>query len=130
MTKRILIVDDEAGIRLALSEALGRYGYSVGTVQDGNEALQVLNQRSYDLVISDINIAGAWMACLCSEELRKKRSDLPVIMISAFATVDSAVEAMKLGAMDFIQKPFSVEDVAGCGAKCVRKDEWVKNRFP
>ena len=112
MTKRILIVDDEAGVRLALSEALGRCGYSVGTVQDGNEALQVLNQRSYDLVISDINMPGMDGMSLL-RELKKKRSGLPVIIITAFATIDRAVEAMKLGAMDFIQKPFSVEDIAG-----------------
>ena len=110
MPKRILIVDDEAGMRLALSEVLKRCGYAVGAAQHGREALKMLAGGGFELIISDIKMPVMdGMELL--KELGERRIHLPVIMITAFGTVDTAVEAMKMGAMDFIQKPFSLEDI-------------------
>jgi two-component system response regulator FlrC len=110
MDKKILVVDDEAGMRLALSEVLKRCGYQVAAAQDGVEALRQLEVSCFDLVISDVKMPRLdGMAML--QKIRERIPDLPVIMITAFGTVDKAVEAMKMGASDFIQKPFSLEDI-------------------
>jgi DNA-binding NtrC family response regulator len=110
MEKRILIVDDEAGMRLALCEVLKRCGYQVSAVQDGVEALKQLEANSFDLVISDVKMPRLDGMSLL-KRIRERIPEQLVIMITAFGTVDKAVEAMKLGASDFIQKPFSLEDI-------------------
>lgn len=106
----ILVVDDERDIRRALDIVLSDEGYSVDTAANGLEAIQKLQEHQYDLVLTDLKMEGADGF----EVLRKSREineDLPVIMMTAFGSVDSAVEAMKLGAMDYIIKPFMHDDI-------------------
>ncbi len=110
MSKRVLVVDDEAGIRLALSEVLKRCGHDVASAQNGDEALKMLQAGTFDLVISDIKMPVVDGMELM-RRLNEEKSGPPVIIITAFGTVDTAVEAMKMGAVDFIQKPFSFEDI-------------------
>ncbi len=106
----ILVVDDERDIRRALDIVLSDEGYTVDTAANGLEAIQKLQSHAYDLVLTDLKMEGADGF----EVLRKSREineALPVIMMTAFGSVDSAVEAMKLGAIDYIIKPFMHDDL-------------------
>jgi two-component system response regulator PilR (NtrC family) len=106
----LLIVDDEQGMRQLLSHVFTRAGHTVRTAEDGARALALLRQSPADLIISDVKMPD--MDGI--ELLRRLREFLPdtaVVMMTAFATVDTAREAFKLGADDFIQKPFDVEEL-------------------
>jgi len=106
--KNILVVDDEQNMRVALYEALSRIGYKVSVAQDGRMALEMVKKSLPDLVITDIRMPemdGIEML----RQLREQKSDLPVLIITGYATVATAVEAMKQGAYDYILKPFPVE---------------------
>jgi DNA-binding response OmpR family regulator len=108
--KRILVVDDEKNIRLTLSQALETLGIPVQTAADGEEAMQKLQDSDFSLVLLDLKLPG--MDGL--EVLRRIRESRPktrVIMITAHGTIDYAVEAMKLGAVDFLRKPFSPAEI-------------------
>jgi two-component system response regulator FlrC len=102
---RILVVDDEAGIREFLADALSDDGHDVTQASDGLEALQRLHERAFDVMITDLRMPGALDGV---DVLRKAKADQPeleVIVLTAFGTVDTAVDAMKLGAFDYLQKP-------------------------
>ncbi|MGW8158354.1 MAG: sigma-54-dependent transcriptional regulator [Desulfoprunum sp.] len=110
MSKSILIVEDEKILRISLTDALKGEGYSVLAVADGDAALAALEQGEFSLVITDIRLPGAGGA----EVLRKSLSELPiipVIMMTAYATIKDAVEAMRCGAFDYITKPFDLDEM-------------------
>ena len=108
---RILVVDDERSMREMLDIFLGREGYQVTECASGTEALRIMDQKEpFDLVISDINMPGLSGFDLL-REIKDKFPDLPVLMITAYGSPDSAVEAMKLGAVDYITKPFRIEEI-------------------
>src|ERR671912_72619 len=106
----LLIVDDEPGMRQLLSHVFGRAGHSVRAAENGTKALELLRAEPADLIISDVKMPD--MSGI--ELLRAVRGFLPdagVVMMTAFATVETAREAFKLGADDFIQKPFDVDEL-------------------
>jgi len=106
----ILVVDDEKNIRLTMARALEPLQVEVATAVNGEEALQKLREGAYALMFLDMKMPGMDGA----EVLRRVREHWPrtrVIIITAHGTVASAVEAMKLGAVDFIQKPFSPGEI-------------------
>ncbi len=104
----ILIVDDEAEMRLAIKEALTRKGYSVELAPDGREAMRKMNESPFDMVISDLKMPGmGGMELLKS--IKKTAPRTPVLLITAFGTIQKAVEAVKEGAVDFILKPFTLD---------------------
>ncbi len=107
---RILVVDDEKVIRDILTDFLTLEGYRVRAVEDGAEALRELARRSYNLVISDLKMPGVGGLELLQQIVERKFNVLTVIM-TGFGTVETAIEAMKKGAYDYILKPFKVEDV-------------------
>ncbi len=107
---RILIVDDEAGMREFLSIFLEREGFQVESAQDGQEALEAAEKTPFDLIISDLRMPTMDGVRLL-EGLRKFQPEIPVILMTAYASAESAIEAMKLGAYDYITKPFRVEEV-------------------
>ncbi|HVV16390.1 MAG TPA: HD domain-containing phosphohydrolase [Polyangia bacterium] len=109
-TARILVVDDEKVIREILADFLTMEGYMVHAVEDGAQAIEELHRRSYNLVISDLkmpNVGGLELIQRISEE------SIPVltVIMTGFGTVETAIEAMKKGAYDYILKPFKVEEV-------------------
>jgi len=109
-TKSILVVDDEKNIRLTLSQCLEPLGMPVQTAANGEDALRKLQEDPFGLVLLDLKMPG--MDGM--EVLRRLRDTWPkirVIIITAHGTIGAAVEAMKLGAMDFIQKPFSPGEI-------------------
>jgi len=110
--KPILIVDDEPSMRMALSESLISCGYAVDTAVDGQDAIRKLSQRDFMLVITDMRMPKlGGMEVLKS--VKRNSPETMVIVITAYGTVNTAVEAMKEGASEFIMKPFSLEDLEG-----------------
>jgi two-component system, NtrC family, response regulator AtoC len=110
MDRRILIVDDEVSIRLSLEEALTKDGYNVVTAESGAEALSLIKADNFDLVITDLKMPGVTGLELL-EALRNQNNDTPVIMMTAYGDVSTAVESMRLGAYNFIQKPFKLSEM-------------------
>ena len=109
-SKRILIVDDDPGICLTLSFALNDPDYALETAHSGEAALAAIEQRNFDLVLLDIRMPGVdGMEVL--RRIRLIAPQLRVIMMTAHGGVESAVAAMKLGAADFIQKPFTPPEI-------------------
>jgi len=100
---KILIIDDQAPIRRVLRDILENESYQVEDVGSGMEALQVIKEQEFDAVFCDIKMDG--MDGIETLEAIRQESDTPVIMISGHGTIDTAVEAIKKGAFDFIQKP-------------------------
>lgn len=108
--KRILIVDDDDELRVNLSEILKNKGYHTDEASSGKEAIEKAVSKDFDVVLLDLmmpRISG--MDVLT--ELRKLKPKTRVIMITAFATIDNAVEAIKKGASDYISKPFKIEEL-------------------
>jgi len=108
--EKILVVDDEQSLQEVLSIMLKRAGYAVTAVSDGEEAIEQLQKEIFDLVITDLRMPKVDGM----EVLRAVKSASPetvVLIITAFATADSAVEAMKQGAYDYLTKPFQVDEV-------------------
>ncbi|MBI2222991.1 MAG: sigma-54-dependent Fis family transcriptional regulator [Acidobacteria bacterium] len=108
MRPTVLIVDDEAGVRSALSGVLGDEGYEVEAVASGEACLDRLARGPADVVVLDIWLPGMdGLATLA--RMRERRVDAEVIMISGHGNIESAVRAIKLGAFDFVEKPLSLE---------------------
>jgi response regulator RpfG family c-di-GMP phosphodiesterase len=107
---RILVVDDEKVIREILSEFLTLEGYVVHSVEDGEKALIELRLRPYDLVISDLKMPRVSGLQLL-EKIAEENINVLIVIMTGFGTVESAIEAMKKGAYDYILKPFKVEEV-------------------
>jgi YesN/AraC family two-component response regulator len=108
--RSVLIVDDEKNIRLTLSLALEKLDLPVDTAVNGEEALKKLAETSYALMLLDLRmprIDGMEVLRRVSEI----RPEVKVVIITAYGSIEAAVEAMKLGAVDFLQKPFDAEDV-------------------
>ena len=103
--KQVLIVDDEPNLRKILSAQLSRDGYDVLTAEDGEQGLQTLRDHHIDLVITDLKMPKVDGMTLLREALREE-PELPIVMITAHGTVDTAVEALKIGAFDYLTKPF------------------------
>src|SRR5574341_2691419 len=108
--KRILVVDDEESVRWALRKAMEQAGYRVDLAADGPAGLVAAADPAVDLVLLDVRLPGQDGLELL-REIRKRRPDLPVIMMTAYGTLQVAVEAMRLGAYDYIGKPFDTDEV-------------------
>lgn len=110
LSQRVLIVDDEKNIRLTVTHALEPIGYEVSTAVTAEDALSQLEERPFDAVLLDLKLPGMDGLELL-RELSCSRPDIPVVVISAHGTVEAAVEATRLGALDFIQKPFTPNEI-------------------
>lgn len=108
--RRILIVDDEKNIRLMLTQALASDETRVETAVNGEEALQKLQQTKYDLLLLDLRLPGMDGLDVL-KEVRRLDDELPVIVLTAHGTVESAVEALRGGAVNFLQKPFAPREL-------------------
>jgi two-component system response regulator PilR (NtrC family) len=106
----ILVVDDELSMREFLKILLEKEGYEVSTAAEASSALDLIAGHTFDLVISDIKMPGMGGLSLL-EKIKEINSSLPVIMITAFASPDNAVIAMRSGAFDYITKPFKVDEI-------------------
>ncbi len=121
---QILIVEDDQKMRLALREIMANEGYSVDTVENGEAALERAGGKGYDLVITDLKLPGIdGMDVL--RAIRASRPETGVVIITAYATVDTAVEAMRDGAEDYISKPFNLDEIRLIVKKVLEKKALV-----
>ena len=107
----ILVVDDEEIMREILETLLTRDGYEVRLAASGAEGLELARSRAFDAAVVDVMMPGGMDGIATLDELRRVDEDLPVVMITAYASVESAIAAMKTGAFDYITKPFKNEEV-------------------
>lgn len=110
MKPRILVVDDEESIREFLDIMLRKEGYEVTLAEDGQKGMEIFKKKSFDLVISDMQMPNATGMDLL-KFVKDQAPDTLFMMITAFGTTESAVEAMKIGAYDYITKPFKIDEV-------------------
>ncbi len=107
---KILVVDDEDALRTVLSAELEGEGYQVGTAADGQEAINILGKSAFDLILLDIkmpNVDGFEVLKFVKENHPKTK----VIMLTGFADLKNAIESKKLGAEDFVSKPYDLVDL-------------------
>ena len=120
--QRILIVDDEKNIRLTMKQTLQTLGYEISTAVDGQDALKKLAVQEFDLLLLDLRMPGLDGVEVLRRVVRL-RPDIRVIIVSAHGTVENAVEVIKLGAVDFIQKPFSPQELRQIVAEVLDRDQ-------
>ena len=110
MKKKILLVDDEETLRWALHEALSEEGFDIENTSDSMKALEFTRKTKYDLVISDLKMPIMGGLQLISE-IKKQNPDTKAIIITAYGSAEAVIEAMHLGVLDFITKPFKIEHI-------------------
>jgi nitrogen regulation protein NR(I) len=120
--KQVLIVDDEPNLRKILSAQLSRDGYDVLTAEDGEQGLALLKEHHIDLVITDLKMPKVDGMALLRRALVDE-PELPIILITAHGTIDTAVEALKAGAFDFVTKPFDKDEVRQIVSKALKTRE-------
>src|SRR5690606_4266517 len=106
----VLIIDDERSIRTALREILELENFSVDDAEDGKSAMDKLNSKKYDLVLCDIKMPKM-DGLEVLDKILEREDDIPVIMISGHGNIETAVDALKKGAYDFIEKPLDLNRI-------------------
>ena len=116
----LLLVDDNSSIVESLFLVLSEEGYQVVTASDGLEALEALQQQNFDLVLTDLNMPRMGGMDLVAE-IRKMRNPPPVIIITAYATMETAINSVKLGVYDYLLKPFNMDHVLHAVSRALEK---------
>lgn len=128
MKPTILVVDDEKNIRTMLKMYLSNEGYDVEIVEDGEKALNITKERNFDLILLDLKMPKLnGMEVL--QKLRDNDNKSNVIMMTAYGTVEDAVSAMKLKALDFISKPFSLDKLKEIIKKVLSRGNIEENKL-
>ena len=122
----VCVIDDQPLMRGSVEETLKAQDHKVYSFATAHEALTDIRQRSFDVVLSDLRLPGMDGVALL-REMRRLGLDVPVILMTAYASVDTAVEAVKLGAFDYIQKPFNAEEVAILIERAVRERDMLRD---
>ena len=123
--ERILVVDDEPGMRSLLGRVLAKSGYSVNAFEKGADALESINSEDYDLAILDIEMPSMNGIELL-KKIKIKDPSLSVVMITAYGSLQSAVEAMRLGAYDYLSKPFEMEEIKHVVGKALERERLIR----
>jgi len=121
---RILVVDDELSIRISLGDLLRRDGHQVDVAESAGPALEMLKTQAFDLLIVDIKMPGM-DGLEMLEHVKDLDPDVPVVMMTAYGSIDSAVKAMKLGANDYVVKPFDPLEI-GMLVERILKEQTVR----
>ena len=125
----ILVADDEENIRMVLTRALTRAGHEVDAAADGQAAAEAVRRREYDLVITDLKMPGLDGLTLLSA-IKEQTHDTAVMLMTAYGSIENAVEAMKRGADDYVAKPFRLEEIEVKAAKLLETRHLrEQNRF-
>ncbi|HKJ30052.1 MAG: sigma-54 dependent transcriptional regulator [Desulfuromonadales bacterium] len=128
-SERILVVDDEDGMRRLLSRVLTREGYETSAVGSGAEALRLVASERFDLVVTDIKMPEMDGLQLLAE-LKEYEPSLPIIVITAYGTIENAVQALRSGAYDYIAKPFENDEIKLTVAKAFERERLLaENRY-
>src|SRR5213083_2775060 len=118
MKSRILLIEDDAGIVGGLKKELQFEGYEVAVAERGDKGLTQAKERPFDVVITDLKMPGLSGLELV-EQLHAAKPKLPIILMTAFGTTETAIEATKLGAYDYLLKPFDMAELLDLVAKAV-----------
>jgi DNA-binding NtrC family response regulator len=124
----LLLVEDKNELRAMLRKALERNGHSVDEASDGSAAIQKLRNRRYQLILTDLKMPGA-SGLEVLRESKQADSTIPVILLTAFGSVDEAVSAMKEGAFDFIQKPVDLDHLKLLVERATRQQELLRENL-
>lgn len=126
-TAQVLVVDDEGAIRYSVSKTLQRIGYEVEEASSGEEALEMLAKRDYDVILTDIRMPG-----LTGVDLLKRIKDISpdgiVILMTGYASLGTAVESLRLGAHDYLIKPSSSQDIRQSVARGIERARNLRRR--
>jgi two-component system, OmpR family, response regulator MtrA len=122
----VLIIDDEANLRRTLTLILQKAGCNATSAVDGIQALRMLADSAYDLVYLDLHLPGA-DGIQVLKEIRQQHPDLPVILLTGYGSMNSAVEALRLGALDYLLKPFD-PDILVARTRVVLREQSVERR--
>jgi DNA-binding NtrC family response regulator len=118
--KPILIVDDEPIVRESLRNWLEDVGYKVVTAETGEQALELIATRDFSVIILDIRLPGR-TGITVLREVKEKKPDIKVIIITAYPSSDLTAEAMKLGAIDYLVKPIAPDDMERLVREAIRR---------
>lgn len=119
-TRRMLVVDDRENMRNLLETAFSEHGFDVVTATCGEEAIELISNQPFDIVVTDLSMPGK-NGIEVLKAAKAAAPDTEVIIVTAYGTIETAVEAMRLGAYDFITKPFKLSEIERKVDKIVRK---------
>jgi signal transduction histidine kinase len=117
---KILVIEDEALVRQSYDDMLNLFGYEVESVQNGREGMSRITKNDYDIVVTDLNMPEM-NGIDVLKYIKKKKPYIEVIVITGYATLENAIEAMKVGAYDYFAKPIDIEHVRIVLSKCVKQ---------
>jgi two-component system response regulator FlrC len=126
---RVLVVDDDPGMRDGMAMSLKRAGFVTEQARSGEDALRMTRPGAFDAVVTDLRMTGMDGLQLTAR-LKALDTSLPVLLVTAFGSLDTAREAMRLGAFDYLSKPFSPEELVQAVKKAIRSDERLKAEEP
>ena len=126
-TAHVLVVDDEGAIRYSVSKTLQRVGYNVNEASSGEEALDVMGKQHYDVILTDIRMPGLTGVELL-KRIKEQAPDAIVILMTGYASLGTAVEALRLGAHDYLIKPSSSQDIRQSVARGIERARNLKRR--
>ncbi|MCA9903047.1 MAG: response regulator transcription factor [Anaerolineae bacterium] len=127
-TTSVLVVDDEAAIRYSVSKTLQRVGYLVTEAASGEEALEIMGRQIFDVVLTDIRMPAGLDGVELVRRIKDVDADTIVVLMTAYPSLATAVEALRLGAHDYLIKPSSSQDIRQCVARGVERARNLKRR--
>lgn len=122
---KVLVVDDEEPLRSLFKERLADAGYDVATAGSGSAAVRLLSQESFDVIVTDLKMPDG-DGIMVLEAAREEHPDTEVIIMTAYASVDTAIKAMRKGATDYLCKPFDFDELFMRLDKIARKKELTR----
>ena len=123
----ILVVDDEGAIRYSISKTLQRVGYQVHTAASGEDALEMMDQQGYDVVLTDIKMPGISGVDLLGR-IKERSPDIVVILLTGYASLETAIESLRLGAHDYLVKPSSSQDIRNSVSRGLERAHNMRHR--
>ncbi len=122
MGARVLVIDDEAIVRVSCERVLKPEGYDVVVTSRGDEAIELLEKENFDIVLTDLKMPDM-DGLEVLKTIKQKWPDIQVIIITGYGTISTAVQAIKLGAYEYIEKPFTPEDILKVVREALRERE-------
>jgi signal transduction histidine kinase/DNA-binding response OmpR family regulator len=119
-TPRVLVTDDDQAVRAMCGRALRRQGYQVDEAATGEAALASVGTGDYDLLLTDLRMPGMGGLAAC-QEIRRRDPDLPIVIMTGYGTIESAIEALEIGVSEFLLKPFRPDELVAAVARALTK---------